>query len=224
MFNKNIGVFLLACFSLPVSSALTCLTGFAAPTAPTTKPTPVAPVATPTPTVKPTTKPTAPITKPTTKPVKKPVLSSKLAPLSETACKGIRDYVVGSLNKKPSEIKLETKVAFEDTVNKVKGTACQITTQSTGKNFKSISEVAKPLEAILIKQEWKEEKSGAADGSEGKIMRFNKGNNLVVVDIQSSLAKEVKCATDVPIDTCYQQAKPEQIKYKIVLTGTRTIK
>lgn len=219
MFNKNTSVFLLTCFSLPVYLTLTSLAGFAAPTAPTAKPT-----STPAPVVKPTTKPTAPTAKPTTsKPVKKPVSTGKLEPLSQTACKGIRDYVVGSLNKKPSEIKLEPQVAFEDTVNKVKGTACQITTQSTGKNFKSIASVAKPLEAILIQQEWKEEKSGAADGSEGKIMRFNKGNNLVVVDIQSSLAKEVKCATDVPIDTCYQKAKPEQIKYKIVLTGTRTI-
>lgn len=158
------------------------------------------------------------------KPVKKLVSTSKLEPLSQTACIGIRDYVVGSLGQKASSVKLESQISFEDTINKVKGTACQITTQSTAKNFKSLADVAKPLEAILIKQEWKEQKSGAADGSEGKIMRFNKGNNLVVVNIESSLAKDVKCAANVPIDTCYKNAKPEQIKYKIVLTGTRTNK
>jgi hypothetical protein len=211
MFYKNTNVSLLACFTLPVFAALTCFTGFAAKPTPTTKPTPA-----------PATKPTpAPATKPTTT---KPVAAIKLEPLSETACKGIKSYLVGSLNKEASEITLESKVGFEDTVNKTKGTACQLTTQATGKNFKTIANIAKPLEAILIKQKWKEHTSGAADGSEGKIMRFHKGNNLVVVDINSSLAEEVKCATDVPIDTCYQNAKPEQIKYKIVLTGTRSVK
>jgi hypothetical protein len=218
MFNKNTSVFLLACLSLPVYFTSTCLVGFAAPK-PTTKP--VAPTTKPTPTP---TKPVAPTAKPITKPTPKPVSNNKLEPLSETACIGLRDYVVGSLNKKASDIKLQLKVPFENTVNKAKGTACQISTQSTGKKYKSIADVAKPVETILIKQEWKEDTSGAADGVEGKIMRFTKGNNLVIVNVQSSLAKDVKCSADVPIDTCYQNAKPEQINYKIVLTGARTVK
>ncbi len=230
MFNKNINVLLLASFALSAPVGLNSFTIAASPsptTAPTAKPSPT-PVATkpastakpsPTPAAKPKPAPTA---KP--KPPAKPITSGKLEPISETACKGIKGYVMDTLNKKGGEVKLQNNVAFEDTVSKLKGTACQLTTTTTAKKLKSIADVAKPLNEVLTNQEWKEDTKNAADGAEGKLMRFRKFNNIIVVDIQSSLAKEVKCAENVPVSSCYEKAKPEQINYKIVLTAARSIK
>lgn len=243
MLNKNINALLLASFALSASMGLNSFTIAANPSqSPTTKPTPGASVKPPTPgattppsTAKPSPTPAAkpkpaPTAKPSPtpaakpKPAPKPVTSSKLEPISETACKGVKGYLIDALNKKGTEVKLQNNVAFEDMVSKVKGTACQLTTTTTAKNFKSIADVAKPLHEVLTKQEWQEDTKHAADGAEGKLMRFRKVNNIIVVDIKSSLAKEVKCTENVPVDSCYQKAKPEQINYTIVLTAARSVK
>lgn len=238
MLNKNMNALLLASFALLASMGLNSFTIAANPSpTPTTKPTPAtkptppstakpsqSPPAKPKPTstAKPSPTPAAkPKPAPSKKPAAKPVTSSKLEPISETACKGVKGYLMDALNKKGTEVKLQNNVAFEDMVSKIKGTACQLTTTTTAKNFKSIADIAKPLNEVLTKQEWKEDTKNAADGAEGKLMRFRKFNNTIVVDIQSSLAKEVKCAENVPVSSCYEKAKPEQINYKIVLTATR---
>jgi PT repeat len=191
---------------------------------PTAKPT-VNPTAKPTviPTAKPTAKPVAkpavklpakPAVTPVAKP--KPVVITSYQPLKFQTCFGIRTEVMNTLKLGA----IITKSApFEDKINKIKGEACQVDLNSTGVNFKSMTEITTPISEVLTKQGWKQDKKYSADGAEGKIMAFRKGNDLVLTEVKSKLSEYVKCPKTAPIATCYEKAKPEQITYEIVVKG-----
>jgi hypothetical protein len=148
----------------------------------------------------------------------------KLQPLSVKACNTLQADLAGALKKKVRQVFVNTNAPFEDQISKVKGTTCQLTVSSTGKSFKTIADIATPISAMLTKQRWKEDPTYAADGPEGKIIAFRKGNYLSVLDIKSSLAKSIKCSNNTPVTTCYQQAKSEQIMYKITLNAAHSAK
>jgi hypothetical protein len=148
----------------------------------------------------------------------------KLQPLSVTTCNTLQADLAGALKKKVRQVFVNTNAPFEDQISKEKGTACQLTVSSTGKSFKSIADIATPISAILTKQGWKEDPAYAADGAEGKITAFRKGNDLSLLDIKSSLPKSIKCLNNTPVTTCYQQAKSEQIMYNVTLSAAHTAK
>ncbi|MBW4666168.1 MAG: hypothetical protein KME60_01700 [Cyanomargarita calcarea GSE-NOS-MK-12-04C] len=156
----------------------------------------------------------------------------KLRPLSVKACNTLQADLASVLKKKTRQVFVNTNAPFEDQISKGKGTACRLTVSSTGKSFKSIADIATPISAIMTKQGWKEDPAYAADGPEGKAINlrfayaiaFRKGNDLSVLDIKSSLPKSVKCPSNTPVTTCYDQAKSEQIMYKITLNAARTAK
>ncbi|MFH7030364.1 MAG: hypothetical protein ACHBN1_34665 [Heteroscytonema crispum UTEX LB 1556] len=147
--------------------------------------------------------------------------SGKLQPLPTKVCANLQADVAGVLSK-VQQVTLKTPAQFEDQISKAKGTACQLTATSTGKTFKTISDLVTPLAATLTKKGWVEDQQYAADSPEDKLIGFRKGKDLVVLNIKSGLTKSVKCP-NVSVDTCYQQAKPAQILYQITLEAVRSV-
>lgn len=110
---------------------------------------------------------------------------------------------------------------FEDPISQGKGTGCQITATGTGRNFNSIPDLASSLNTMLTGQGWVADNRYAADEPEGKVSGFRKDDGLAVLEVKSALAKSVSCPDHVAIATCYEQAKPEQILYRITLKAAR---
>jgi len=114
-----------------------------------------------------------------------------------------------------------TTAQFTDDITPAQGTACQLSVSTTGRNFPSIADLIGPLNRMLSRQGWVGDNRYAANGPEGAIAGYRKANSVVVLNIQSSLANSVICPDNVPIATCYQQAQPEEIIYRITLQAAR---
>ncbi|MBW4506024.1 MAG: hypothetical protein KME64_05895 [Scytonematopsis contorta HA4267-MV1] len=146
---------------------------------------------------------------------------NQFQPISSKACKTLQAQIARSIKKRSQQVSLITSAKFEDQITKAKGTACQLTASGTGKEFKNIADLATSVTSGLTNLGWKEDQKYAADSPEGKLLGFRKGKELAVLEVQSSLAKSVKCPQNSPVDSCYQRAKPEQIIYKITLNILR---
>jgi hypothetical protein len=147
---------------------------------------------------------------------------NQFQPISSKTCTTLQAQIARSLKKRTQQIGLITSAKFEDQIGKAKGTACQLNASSTGKKFKNIADLTTAVTSVLTNLGWKQDQKYAADSAEGKLLGFRKGKNLAVLELQSSLAKNVKCSQNLPVDSCYQRAKPEQITYKITLNALRT--
>jgi hypothetical protein len=110
---------------------------------------------------------------------------------------------------------------FADDITPAQGTACQLSVSTTGRNFSSIADITTPLNRMLSRQGWVADNRYAANGPEGAIAGFRKVNSLMILNIQSSLSSNVICPDNVPVATCYQQAQPEEIIYRITVQAAR---
>lgn len=158
-------------------------------------------------------------------PVPSPTAAEKLAqqsagkyqPLDNKTCDRLRQEMAKILKVEVTS----TTAPFEDTVSQEKGNACQLTAKGTGQNFKNIADIASSLNGMLAKDGWAATNQYGADAPESSVRGFRKNQELAILTVESELEKTVKCPDNVPISTCYQQAKPEQVLYKIKLQAAR---
>ncbi|NJL10579.1 MAG: hypothetical protein HC908_11565 [Calothrix sp. SM1_7_51] len=152
----------------------------------------------------------------------KPTLANKYQPLPNQACINLQQNMARAIKKRTfEEVTLKTPVNFEDLIAKAKGGACELTATSNGKQFKTLGDIAIAMMTMLRKQGWLEDQQYAANSPEGMLIAFRKDKDLLILSIESKLAKEVKCDQQAPIASCYERAKPEQIFYSISLKAAR---
>ncbi len=150
-------------------------------------------------------------------PAPSPTAAEKYQPLENETCDRLRQEMAKLLKVEVTA----TTAPFEDTASKEKGKACQLTAKGTGRNFKDTADIANSLNATLAKDGWKATAEYAADAPEGRVRGFRKDKDLAVLTVESELEKSVNCPDSVPIYTCYQRAKPEQVLYQIKLEAAR---
>lgn len=149
-------------------------------------------------------------------------LVNKYQPLPNQACINLQQNMARAIKKRTfQEVTLKTPVNFEDLIAKAKGGACELTATSSAKQFKTLGDISIAMMTMLRKQGWLEDQQYAANSPEGMLIGFRKDKDLIILQIESSLAKGVKCNPQAPISTCYEQAKPEHILYKISLKAAR---
>ncbi len=61
---------------------------------------------------------------------------NQFQPISSKTCRTLQAKITLSIKKRTQQVSLRTPAKFEEQIDKVKGTACQITASSTGKEFK----------------------------------------------------------------------------------------
>jgi hypothetical protein len=142
----------------------------------------------------------------------KPV--AKFKPLSGEICDRLQNRLSQTLKVKVS---LDKQANVVDHISNNEGKSCQLTAKVTGKNFSGIYPVTKTIYTFMIQNGWKVNNQYVADSPESTLRGYSKGKSLGILNIDTMLAKEIKCSDLVPIATCYQKAKPEQITYTINL-------
>jgi len=143
--------------------------------------------------------------------------TGRFQPLPASICNQMQGEITQIVKGKVTS----TTAPFTDSISQGKGTGCQLAATATGRNFNSIPQLETALKGILTKQGWVADNKYAASGPEGTQLGFRKGNDLAILNLESALANGVNCQNNVPVATCYQRAKPEQILYRIKLKLAR---
>lgn len=132
-------------------------------------------------------------------------------PIDAEMCEDLRGIVSEALD---AEATIE-EVAFNDYINHIPGTGCQILATGTGEDFTHFVDVAQTLQGRFAELGWADDMAYVADSPTGTAFAMRMDETLALFNVSWTPAEGVECPDDQPISAC--EIEPAQQIYTVTI-------